>query len=276
MRVANVLGLALVLASAFLAAIWLGQRRLIYFPQAPLVRPVADLVPRAAEVSLHTEDGLDLQGWFFPSGPEPSPGAVLVCNGNAGSRENRLPLATALSLQGWSVLLFDYRGYGGNPGAPTETGLIRDARAARDWLASRPGIDAQRIVYFGESLGAAVAVALAAERPPSALVLRSPFTSLVEVGRVHYPWLPVGLLLRDRYDSIGRIGSVACPLLVIAGEEDAIIPHSQSRELFEAASPRKKRFVSMPGADHNDARLTAGDALVDEVVGFLSEHVERP
>jgi fermentation-respiration switch protein FrsA (DUF1100 family) len=120
----------------------------------------------------------------------------------------------------------------------------------------------------------AVAVVLAVERPPSGLVLRSPFASLVDVARVHYPWLPVGLLMRDRYDSIELIPRVSCPLLVIAGEEDAIVPHSQSRKLFDAATQTVKRFVSVPGADHNDPGLTAGDAMIGEAVSFLSEHAD--
>ena len=137
--------------------------------------------------------------------------AVLICNGNGGDRSLRALLAIGLFQMGLSVLLFDYRGYGGNPGAPSEDGLADDARAAQQWLAAQPEIDPKRIVYFGESLGAAVAIGLAMERPPAALVLRSPFTSLAEVGRVHYPWLPVGRLLIDRYLSIDRIGSLAAP-----------------------------------------------------------------
>jgi fermentation-respiration switch protein FrsA (DUF1100 family) len=276
MRIAKLLGLILVLAAAFLTALWLGQRRLIYFPQAPPVPPAAAVAPRAEDVGFETEDGLALRGWFFPPEAPSHGGAVLVLPGNAGSREFRAPLAAALSLRGLSVLLVDYRGYGGNSGSPTETGLIRDARAARAWLASRSDVDPERVVYFGESLGAAVAVALAVEQPPAALVLRSPFTSLVDVGRVHYPWLPVGFLLRDRYPSIERIRDVECPLLVIAGEKDFIVPATLSRRLFEAAGWPAKRFVSIPGAGHNDPRLAAGGVMIEEIVGFLSEQAAIP
>src|SRR5690606_27765101 len=124
------------------------------------------------------------------------------CNGNGGDRSMRVPLASALNRMGLSVLLFDYRGYGGNPGSPSEEGLAADARAAQAWLAAQPGVD--QIVYFGESLGGAVAVRLAVERSPVALILRSPFTSLADVASVHYPWLPVRRLLLDRYPSIDR------------------------------------------------------------------------
>jgi len=269
MRVATAVGLTLVPLAVLLIALWLGQRRLIYFPTDQSVRSVSQLTPGGHDVSFTTEDGLVLDGWYLTT--EGSRRTVLFFNGNAGSRDFRLPLAEELRARGYAVLLFDYRGYGGNPGSPTEEGLIRDARAAQAWLVARPDVDPEGLVYVGESLGAALALALAAERPPSALVLRSPFTSMVDVGRVHYPWLPIGLLLQDRYASIERIRRVECPLLVIAGEGDSIVPHAQSRRLFEAAPGSVKQFVSIPGADHNDPRLTQGTNMVEEIARFLLE-----
>ena len=277
MRFATVLAPALVLVLAGVALLWLTQRRLIYIRVAPPVPPLTGLWPNGEEVSFDTEDGLRLRGWFLP--PDSGTGthaAVLVLNGNAGTRADRLPLGAALARRGFAVLLFDYRGYGGNPGTPTEGGLMLDARAARAALAARPEVAEDRIVYFGESLGSGVAVALAVEHPPAALVLRSPFTSLVDVARVHYPFLPVRLLLRDRYLSDRRIDRVRSPLLVIAGEQDSIVPFEQSRRLFEMAPGNAKRFVAVAGADHNDARLNQSEALVSDIVKFLSEQLEQP
>ena len=194
---------------------------------------------------------------------------MLVCNGNAGDRSMRAGLAVAFNRAGFSVLLFDYRGYGGNPGDPSEDGLAADARAAQQWLARQPDVDPRRIAYFGESLGAAVAVGLAVQSPPAALVLRSPFTSLPDVGAVHYPWLPVQRLLLDRYPSIDRIASVSAPLLVIAGDRDDIVPMSLSRRLYDAAA-EPKRFVLVPGAGHNDPELVDGRRVLTEITGFLS------
>ena len=248
--------------AVLLAVLWVYQRRLIYFP-THAVPPVGAVLPGAQEVELKTDDGLTLGGWFLPAESATAP-AVIVFNGNAGNRAHRAPLAAELSRAGISVLLFDYRGYGGNPGVPTEAGLGADARAARAWLARR----AKRIVYFGESLGSAVAVDLAVEHPPAALILRSPFTSLADMGRLHYPYLPVRLLLRDRYISIDRIADVRSTLLVIAGERDSIVPASHSRRLFEAAR-EPKRFVVIPGADHNDLEMLTGDRLMREVIGFV-------
>jgi fermentation-respiration switch protein FrsA (DUF1100 family) len=194
---------------------------------------------------------------------------VLVCNGNGGDRSMRAPLAAALSRMGLAVLLFDYRGYGGNPGHPTEEGLAADARAALGYLAGRPEVDPERVIYFGESLGAAVALRLATERPPAALVLRSPFASLAEVGRLHYPVLPVSLLLRDRYDSAALAGRLTAPLLVVAGGRDRIVPAGHSRRLF-AAAPEPKRLVVLDGAGHNDHDLLAGPPLLAELRAFLA------
>lgn len=262
-----------ILAAAFVVLVWGVQRRLIYFPDPGPVPRAGDVFPGAEDVRFPTEDGLTLNGWFVPAGTGRAAGAVLVLNGNAGHRGHRAPLAKALAERGFAVLLFDYRGYGGSAGRPTEEGLLRDARAARSYLEHR-GVVAP-IALFGESLGAAVALAVAVEKPPAALVLRSPFTSLAEVGRVHYPLLPVRLLLRDRYSSLERIRSLACPLLVVAGGGDRIIPAGQSRTLFDAAPDVAKRFVLLPGLDHNDPELIDGEVLVSETARFLDEAFRR-
>jgi len=267
------LALAAVAGALVLGLLWLVQRRLIYVP-AGAVLPAVTVLAGSHEVVFDTDDGLRLRGWYLPAAGNGSGMTVLVFNGNAGNRSIRAPLAAALSRAGLSVLLFDYRGYGGNPGGPSERGLIADARAARAYLVSRGDVDPARLVYLGESLGAAVAVALATELPPAALILRSPFTSLVEVGRLHYPFLPVALLLRDRYLAIDQIRHIASPLLVVAGEQDGIVPPAQSRRLYETAAG-SKRFVLIPGADHNDPELLMGDRFMKEVVQFLRETEKR-
>jgi len=167
------------------------------------------------------------------------------------------------------VLLFDYRGYGGNPGLPSEEGLARDARAVLAYIGRRADVDLTRIVYYGESLGAAVAVRLALEFPPAGLILRSPFSSLTMMGQHHYPFLPVRWLLRDRYPSIARIARISSPLLVIVGEDDRIVPPADSAALYDAA-PQPKRLVTIPGTDHNDDELAAGPRVIRAIVDFLS------
>ena len=261
------------LAVVFLALLWACQRRLIYLPIDRDVPPVRQALPAAEAVRFRTADGLQINGWHLsPQGESEAWGVVLVFNGNAGHRGYRAPLAEALARAGLAVLLMDYRGYGDNAGSPSEDGLRRDADAAAAFLVGERGYAPGRLVYFGESLGAAVAVDLATHRRPAALVLRSPFTSLADVGREHYPFLPVRLLLRDRFASIDRVGDLGVPLLVIAAQRDSIVPTRSSRDLFEAAA-EPKRWVEVPGADHNDLELLAGSRMIAEVVDFLREHL---
>lgn len=267
---------AVLLGSALgLALLWLGQRRMIYLPFGN-VPPAASVgLPRAEDVTFTTDDGVTLHGWFVPAESTPARSTVIVFNGNAGHRGMRAPLASALARQGVATLLFDYRGYGDNSGSPSEDGLTKDARAARGYLTTRSDVDTGRVVYFGESLGAAVALRLATETPPLALVLRSPFTSLTDVGRFHYPFLPVRWLLRDRYASLERAGSVTCPTLVIAGDRDGIIPVEQSRRLY-AALAVEKRLVEIAGADHNDEALFDGHELMQAVLSFVADLARAP
>jgi len=257
-----------VVISAVLAVIWTSQRRLLYFPSADVPKPGAIGLTEVEPVTFETFDGLELRGWFFAAaGPAPRI-TILVLNGNAGNRSHRAPLAAALHRRGLQVLLVDYRGYGGNPGTPSEHGLVADARAARAYLAGRADVDRSRLVYFGESLGTAVAVALAVEHPPAALVLRSPFTSMADLGQHHYPFLPVRLLLQDRFEAMSRIRGIGVPMLVIAGENDRIVPVEFSRRLYEAATT-SKTFVVIPHADHNDYELLAGGEMIEAIVRFL-------
>jgi fermentation-respiration switch protein FrsA (DUF1100 family) len=259
----------LAIFAGLLALLWFGQRRLIYFPVRDVPPPDAVGLDNIEAVTFSTRDGLTLHGWFVPSA-RPASFTMIVFNGNAGNRAYRAEFAAALRARGLALFLFDYRGFGENPGAPTETGLAADARAARAYLATRPDVDLARLVYFGESLGAAVAVELATEHVPAALILRSPFTSMVDVGRTHYPLLPVGLLLRDRYPSIDRVPRLRCPLLVIAGDRDSIVPLEQSRRLYAAASPRKTLAI-IEGADHNDHALFVGDRMMGAIGEFLRQ-----
>ena len=147
-----------------------------------------------------------------------------------------------------------------------------DARAARDYVVRRPDVDLRRLVYFGESLGSAVAAELAVEHRPAALILRSPFTSATDMAQFHYGFLPVRWLLRDLFPTLDRIAHVRAPLLIIAGDRDGIVPIDQSRRLYEAAHEPKSMLV-IPGADHNDEPLQGGKQMTDAVLQFLTTNV---
>jgi uncharacterized protein len=253
-----------------LALTFVFQRRLMYFPTGDVPTPDEIGLTHVEAVTFPTADGLVLQGWFVQSAQSPARYTVLVFNGNAGNRAYRAGLAAVLRRHGLAVFLFDYRGFGGNPGSPSETGLATDGRAAREYLLSRPDVHASRIIYFGESLGTAVAVELAAEHEPAGLILRSPFASMTELAQLHYPFLPVRQLLRDRFASVDRIGRIRSPLLVIAGARDRIVPMEQSRRLFDAAVASKS-FVTIPNADHNDEELFTGDLLIGAILRFVEQ-----
>lgn len=248
LRAALVVGLVL---GTVMGAVWALQRQLIYFPDPSPVPPAHEVLAGARDVALHTEDGLTLGAWFLPATDGRDRGmAVLLAPGNGGNRVGRADFARLLSNRGLAVLLLDYRGYGGNPGSPSEDGLLADARAGADALEDL-GFPPERILYFGESLGTGVVAALQAERPPAGLVLRSPFTELADVGSHHYPWLPVRTLLRDRFPVLDHLEGSEVPVTVVYGDRDSVVPPRLSARVADGA-PSLVEEVVIEGADHND------------------------
>ena len=252
------------LVGILLAVMWAFQRSLIYFPSQGPVPQAHEVFDGARDVTLETSDGLHLGAWFVPARASTNGITVLVANGNSGDRSMRAPLAQSLADEGFGVLLFDYRGFGGNPGQPSEEGLARDARAAYGFLIEQ-GIRAERLLFYGESLGAAVVSELATEHRPAGIVLRSPFTDLAAVGQVHYPYLPVRALLRDRYPVVDHIRRVNVLMTVIYGTRDSIVPPEQSRAVAQAAG-EGTTVVEVEGAGHNDVALLDGRELIDAIV----------
>jgi uncharacterized protein len=220
---------------------------LLYFPEREILRTPA-AVP-FSEVAFDSEDGEQLHGWWAAARRSPV-GHVLLCHGNAGNIGDRVAHVELLSTAGFDVLAFDYRGYGRSSGRPDEEGTYRDARAARRALLRRPGIDATQVFYLGESLGAAVALALACEFPPAGLILQSPFTSVRAMARVHYPAIPTSLV-PDAYPSLQLVRNSRARLLVLHGDRDNIVPLAQAEALL-AAAPEPKQLHVFRGLGHND------------------------
>ena len=270
-RLRRGLVVVLLLAGTVMAMLWALQRQLIYFPDPGPVPPAADVVAGARDVTLRTADGLDLGAWFVPAaGPVDTGMAVLVAPGNGGNRAGRAELAQQVSRRGLAVLLMDYRGYGGNPGSPSEDGLAADADAAVAVL-EELGYPAQRTLYFGESLGPGVVTALQARHPPAGMVLRSPFTELADVGAHHYPWLPVRALLRDRFPVVEPLATSDVPVTVIYGDRDSVVPSELSARVADRAPSLVERVV-LAGADHNDPVMFG--SRVAEAVARLAHSVE--
>ncbi|MFD0205984.1 MULTISPECIES: alpha/beta hydrolase [Saccharothrix] len=259
-RVLSVVAVAAIIVAVVFGGAFAFQRKLVFLPAGGPLPAAGDALSGGRDVTLTTGDGLRLAAWHFPV--DAARATVLVAPGNAGNRHLRVPLARALTARGLSVLLVDYRGYGGNPGDPTEAGLALDVRAARDFLVRDAGVPPERLLYFGESLGAAVAAELAVEHPPAGLLLRSPFTDLASVGAHHYPFLPVRWLLRDEFPTERHVARVDAPVTVVYGTADSIVPPEQSRAVATAAGGRS---VEVTGADHNDRVLLDGTRLVEAV-----------
>ncbi len=256
------------LAVAAAALLWAGmnfEETFLYFPTRALAGSPRDHGLEAEDLQPEAEDGVRLFGWWIRGEGKR---AVLFFHGNAGNAADRLDRARILHDRfGLDIFLVDYRGYGGSAGSPSEAGLARDARAVYLAATSR-GFPPERIVAFGESLGSAVAVGLAAERPCGGVILETPFLSIREMARRHYPFVPA-VFIRTRFDNGARIGAIAVPKLFLIAERDEIVPPEQGRRLFELAPPPKTLYV-IPEAGHNDTYLTGGEAYWKAIGEFLA------
>lgn len=221
------------------------------------------------DVQIATEDGITLQAWWVarPEGVEPGSPLVINLHGNAGNREDRLPVLRDAWRENIPMLIVDYRGYGGSGGAPTENGLYTDGIAAYDWLAARyPG---HPIVVYGHSLGSAVAAHVAMRRPAAAVILESPFTSAPDMAERVFPVPGIRHVVRSRFDTLAVVRGITAPLLVIHGERDEIVPFEMGRTVFEAAASPAKVFRAIPNGRHNDGYVVAGKQYWEWVREFM-------
>jgi uncharacterized protein len=242
------------------AGLFFLQRRLLYHP-GPTRPALADLaVLGVREIELTTEDGLTLLSWYLP--PRAGRPVVAYFHGNGGHIGYRAERLRRFARDGYGVLLAEYRGYAGNPGLPCERGLFADGEAALDFLADA-GVKSVDIVLWGESLGSGIAVYLAARHKVAALILEAPYTSVAAAAQRHYPFLPAGLLVRDRFDSLSRIGRVAAPLLVLHGERDMVVPIRHGRALLAAATSPKEGWFSPEASHENLGQFGALEAAID-------------
>ena len=246
------------------------ERALLYFPSSETIHPLSAFGPEATDARFG-EDAR-LHGVFVP-GPTISGGAattVVFFHGNGGNLSHRAPLVARMRAElGVNVFIFDYQGYGQSNGVPSEFATAADARAAVHYVLSRTDVDPARVVYYGESLGGAVAIQLATEQPPLGLVAQSSFTSVADMSRLHYPVL--GFLLpfaTYRYDSLTAIRTVSTPLMLVHGEADSLVPPWCSQQLLNAAAG-PKRLHLIPGAGHNDVFSLGGPELWRELREFL-------
>ena len=264
-RMLRYLTVAVVGYALLTGCLFLGQRRLLYFPdRAPPDLALAGL-DDMEPAELVTDDGLSLLAWYAPA-RDASKATLVYLHGNAGHIGHRAGKVRPYLVAGHGVLLVSWRGYGGNDGSPTEDGLYRDGRAAFAFL-DRVGVRPETTIVYGESLGSGVAVQMARERRVGGVVLESPYTSIPSVAAHHYWYMPATYLVRDRFDSLSKIAEIDAPLLVVHGERDRIIPVKFGRELFAAAG-EPKTWRGFAHAGHNDL-YDFGAA--DAVLAFVSE-----
>lgn len=243
------------------------EEKFIFYPLAAIDETPRNVGLAFDDISFSTADGVQLNGWFVPT-----PGAqttLLWFHGNAGNISHRLENIRLLHDRvEINTFIFDYRGYGRSQGQPSEEGTYRDGEAALRYLRSRKDVDPKRIVFFGRSLGAAVAAELATREDALALILETPFASIREMARVAFPFLPIGPLLRTRYDTVEKVKRVKGPLLVVHGDRDEIVPFAQGQKVFDAA-PQPKEFYAIRGAHHNDTYIVGGPAYFAALKDFI-------
>jgi fermentation-respiration switch protein FrsA (DUF1100 family) len=224
---------------------------LTYFPERDVAETPSAVGLEYEELAIKTTDGERLQGWWVPA-PDPALGQIVLFHGNAGNIGNRVEHVSLLVHAGFDVAIFDYRGYGQSTGSPSEGGTYADARAALGAF-SEVGCDPLRAIFLGESLGGAIALRMALESPPRGLILQCAFTSIRDMGRFLYPYIP-SIVVPDAYPSLRRIRALRSPLLVIHGDRDAVTPAAHGRALFDAA-PGPKRLEIFGGRGHNELLL---------------------
>ncbi|GAA0329378.1 hypothetical protein GCM10009087_44480 [Sphingomonas oligophenolica] len=246
-------GTALLLYLVAVGALFLFQRSLFYpMPKAIPVRPAG-----FDDVRIRTNDGLELRAFYRPA--KPGLPTLLFFHGNGSDIEGSLYATRLLVAQGYGALLPEYRGYGGNPGSPSEQGLYQDGEAALTWLEAR-GLAAARIVVIGNSLGSGVATEMAARHRISGLALVSGFASLARVARDHYRFVPTNLLVLDRYENVAKLPSVTCPILLLQGTSDTLVSVAHSQVLARANPAARLELV--PGAGHDLAYRDISQAKI--------------
>lgn len=284
MNMADIIRIALAVLK-IVAAVYVGlcillffrQSHMVYFPLAQVMQKPSDVGLAYESVTLMTADDVQLAGWYVPC--EGARGTVLMCHGNGGNIGDRLHPISLFHELGLNVLIFDYRGYGASAGKPSEEGTYQDARAAWQYLTEKRNTPPDKIVVFGRSLGGAVAAGLAervtpaawavptACAAPAALILEAAFTSITDMGARFYPWLPIRLLNRYRYNTLARLAQIHCPVLIAHSRDDEMIPFEQGRKLF-AAAREPKTFFELTG-DHNEGEVLTAPAYRQALDMFL-------
>lgn len=252
------------------------ERHNIYFPMKE-IHTTPELIGLShEEVYFRAPDDIQLHGWFIPNNMaeftppfrERAGFTILFCHGNGGNISHRLEKIELLHRLGLNVFIFDYRGYGKSKGSPSESGLYKDVDAAYHYLTEERKVSNHNIILYGESLGGAVAIDLAKGQDVRALITEEAFTSIKDMAKIVYPFVP-SFLISNKFDSISRIKEVTCPKLIIHSINDEIAPFYLGQKLFDVAAPPKE-FLKIRGS-HNTAFLDSEEQLTEGIKSFLDE-----
>jgi uncharacterized protein len=243
------------------------ENRFIFHPERVVNRDPSQIGLAFEDVFFTTKDGLQLHGWFIPH--QESRATLVWFHGNAGNISDRLLNIKLLHNHiKTDIFIFDYRGYGRSEGSVSEEGTYLDGEAAIQYLLGHRNGDAPQLVLFGRSLGAAVAAEMAIRFDISGLILESPFVSIREMARAIFPALPIGSLLRTRYETIEKVRNLKAPLLVLHGDRDEVVPFAQGKKVFDVAPP-PKTFHRIVGASHNDTFIVGGEMYFRSLREFI-------
>lgn len=271
MLVSQLIGLLIIIGFCWLFFRWF-ERNNIYFPFKEIEAFPTQIGLKYEDIYIQTQDRIQLNGWFVPSS-DTAIGTILFCHGNAGNISHRLDKLKIFHELNLNTIIFDYRGYGRSKGSVLEKGTYLDARAVYDYLPSRKDIDPSKIILYGESLGCAIAIELARQKPNAAVVIcESPFTSIADVGKEIYPFLPTKLLVSIRYDALSKIGEITIPILLIHSQNDEIIGFHHSERLYAAAQEPKELLVIH--GSHNEGFLDSEDIYKKGITEFLKKYLK--
>jgi fermentation-respiration switch protein FrsA (DUF1100 family) len=251
-----------------LLAVYILLGLILYFKQSSfLFQPTKDVVENPGDINLKyesvdlkTPDGLKLSAWYVPANDANL--TLVFCHGNGGNISHRLANLQILNDLGVNCLIFDYRGYGNSGGKPSEKGVYLDAQTAYDWLINEKKISPENIIIYGQSLGGSVATHLASEVKARGLIIESTFTSFTDVASHYYPYLPVKLFAKFRFNTFENLKKVKYPVLIIHSSEDDLIPYKFGQRLYKEAANEPKKFVEISGT-HNEGFLTSGQVYID-------------
>ena len=265
--VKNILSLIGIVIFFFFYFRWF-EKKHIYYPSHEIEFTPESIGLTFEDVYFTTRDGLKLNGWFIPSGNSET--TLIFFHGNAGNISHRLGSIAIFNKVGLNIFIFDYRGYGKSNGHVSEEGTYLDARAAYDYIIGRKDVNRDKILLYGESLGGAIAYELAATAKVAAVITLGAFSSIADMGKAIYPFLPVRLIVRTEYDTVSKAARVKIPKLIIHSVNDEIVPFEQGQNVFSQAC-EPKEFYEMHGG-HNDAIFTCEDEFCERLTGFLSKY----